>query len=157
MALWIIAGAFSVAAAPFIAIAQRIFARDRVIARWPRAPGVITAATVEARSARRRDEDGYDHEYTAYQPIVRYTYTVDGREFVGDRIGRVAFTTDLSSARECCNRYPPQRHVEVLYDPNDPATAYLEIKRSIGAVILFVWGCVFLLVAAILALLALIL
>ena len=46
--------------------------------------------------------------------------------------------------------YPAQKAVEVLYDPSDPAVAYLEVHRSIGAIILLAFGGLWLSLAALL-------
>jgi hypothetical protein len=155
VALWILAAVFGTIAVPFVLIARRVFALDRVIATWPRAPGEVTSSHVDVSTRTRRDEEGYDHRYQAYEPIVRYTYTVAGRTYPGTNIGRVAYTTDKSSAQAILDRYPPGRRVEVIHDPSDPATAYLETKRSTGAVILFVFGCFFFALSALMILLAL--
>lgn len=154
MALWILAAVFGTIGVPFVLIARRVFARDRVILGWPRAPGEVTSTRMESSSRTRREHDGRDISYTAYEPFVRYTYTVAGQTFDGHRIGRVAYSTDQGAAQAILDRYPVGRRVEVLYDPRDPTTAYLESKRSTGAVILFVMGCFFFFLSALMLLLA---
>lgn len=157
MTLLLIAMALAALGTPFVLLARRTFARDRAIAAWPRAPGVITHARVET-STRRRREDDRDIEYTAYEPVLTYTYTVAGRELDGDRIlPSGAFTTGKSEAQAYMDRYPVAKPVQVLYDPNEPTTAYLEVQRSTGAVILMAMGSVFFTAAAILVVLAIVL
>lgn len=124
-------------------LAMRAFAKDRAIARWPRAPGKVTMSRVDSRVASSRDADGYDRRYTLYDPIVQFTYSVDGRELQGNRLARVAIS---SSGVPDISRYPAGQEVLVFYDPNDPRTAYLEVRRSTGAVILSVLGGVFVVV-----------
>jgi hypothetical protein len=158
MTLWIIAACLVVVGTPFVLAARRTFERDRIIATWPRAPGVITHASVTTSTGRRYEADHRVVEYTAYEPILRYTYSVAGQELHGKEIlPSGAFTTGRSEAEQYMARYPVEKQVEVLYDPNRPTTAYLEVKRSTGAVILLVMGSAFYLAAAILVLLALIL
>jgi hypothetical protein len=155
MALWILAAVFGTIGVPFVLIARSVFARDRVISGWPRAPGEITGTRVEQSTRTRREDDGRDITYTVYEPFVRYTYEVAGRKLEGHNIERVAYTTDKGGAQAVLDRYPPGRRVEVLYDPQDPSTAYLESKRSTGAVILFVMGCFFFFLSALMIVLAL--
>jgi hypothetical protein len=158
MALWIVAACLAVVGTPFVLIARRVFARDKVIATWPRAPGVITHASVTTSTRRRHEADNRTVEYTAYEPIIHYTYTVAGHEHRGEQIlPGGPFTTGRLESQQYMARYPVQKQVEVVYDPARPATAYLEVKRSTGAVILFCMGGAFYLAAAILVLLAVIL
>lgn len=157
MALWIIAAAFTLLATPFVLIARSVFARDRRIAQWPRAAGVITESGMESGTSRRREQDGTEIVYTSYRANVRYTYTVEGKTLRGDRIEREPVWTDRHVVQRSLQRYPVGREVEVLYDPDAPTTACLEVNRSTGAVILLSMGCVFLFVALVLATLAVIL
>lgn len=103
--------------------------------------GHVTAARVEARSSRSRDDQGYTVEQTVYEPVVAYTYVVDGRTLEGTRLTRV---TVASTTQPDLSRYPVGGVVMVYYNPEDPATAYLEVRRSIGAVIIGAMGALFL-------------
>lgn len=150
MALWILAGAFSLVGLPMVWLARRTFARDRAILGWPRARGVVSSSTLETASQNYRDEDGRTYEHTVHQPIVRYTYTVDGEVLEGDRVARVSTWTDRAAAQACVDRYPAQKEVLVHYDPSDPGTAYLEVHRSTGGVILLLFGGLWLAIAALL-------
>lgn len=136
----LIGGIFMLFGLPAILIARTAFAKDRAIARWPRAPGRITSARVESRSYKSRDRQGYYSDYTAHTPIVQFTYTVDGRELQGDRLARVV---ESSNIKPDLSRYSPGQEVLVYYDPSAPETAYLELHRSIGAVILAAMGGLF--------------
>ena len=156
MTFLIVAAAIATVGMPFVLLARRTFALDRVIAQWPRAPGVITVSTVESGTSRQRDEAGYDIVRTVYRPIVHYTYAVAGQQLESHHIGRVDYWTGRVDAQEILDRYPVHKQVEVLYDPADPRTAYLETKRSTGAVILLVMGCFFFALAALFVLLALV-
>jgi len=127
MELWILAAVWAVVGTPFVLIARRVFARDHLAAQWPRAPGVITDSSMSSRSARRRDDHGNDIEYTAYSFDVHYTYTVAGRTLQGDRVERERFETDQGGAQRVIDRYPRGRQIEVLYDPNDPTFALLNL------------------------------
>jgi Protein of unknown function (DUF3592) len=121
-------------------LARRTFAKDRAISKWPRAPGTVTSATVRASSGRSKDPQGYYREYTVYQPVVQFTYTVDGRVLQGDRLARSVVS---STTRPDLSRYPAGQGVMVYYDPDDPSTGYLEVHRSTGAVFLTCFGALF--------------
>lgn len=121
-------------------IASKTFAIDRAIAAWPRAPGRVTKATVSSRIASAKDKQGYERQYTVYEPVVEFTYTVDGRELQGDELARCVTP---STSMPDMSRYPPGQDVQVYYDPSAPSTAYLEVHRSIGAVILTCFGGLF--------------
>ncbi len=116
-------------------------ARDRAIARWPKAPGTVTSSRYESETGTSRDADGYDVTSTTYLPVVAYQYTVQGREYPGTKVARVVeWTGDARRVKECIDRYPAGARIEVFYDPADPTTAYLETRRSGGAVFLVAFG-----------------
>jgi len=157
MAMWILGAVFALVGLPFVWIARRSLARARAATGWPRAPGVVISSQVETWKQKRRDEDGYDYDYTAYVPVVHYTYTVGGQVLEGKRIARAVdhFSTDRTTARRYVDAYPPQKEIQVFYDPADPKDAFLEVTRPTGAVILMVFGCVWLAIGALLLALAL--
>jgi hypothetical protein len=141
--LTIVGLVFLLTGVPFIWIARRAFARDRAIARWPRAGGVVTNATLDTSKHRLTDKNTGLHSYsTYYTPSVRYTYSVGGQTFEGKNIALsvdgVATTQD--AAQRFIDKYAPGTQLAVLYDPTDPKTAYLEVGRSVGGIILFAFG-----------------
>jgi len=156
MPMWLLGMVFAVTGVPFLWIARRVFARDADMARWPRVPGRVIASAVSASQAQYRHEDGHDYAYTAYRPVVRYAYTVDGAALEGESIARSidGFTMDESAARRLADKYPLNREVMVLHDPQDAKKAHLEIMRSTGAVILLAFGCIWLALGTLLLVLA---
>lgn len=146
MEILIVGVVFLVAGAPFIGLAVRTFMRNRAIARWPRAEGVVLATDLESSSHRVTDQNTGLHSYTTmYTPSVRYRYRAAGRELEGKNIARSVDGCAMSheAAEKITSKYPPQSKVEVLYDPLDPETAYLEVRVSIGAIILLGMGVLF--------------
>ena len=134
-------GVFLLTGAIPLFIAIRTFRKEREIARrWPRAPGKITSSHVESRKSTSRDKNGFTSTSTVYDPIVKYTYTVDGQELSGDRIAREVAS---SSTKPDISRWPAGQDVMVLHDPKDPKIAFLETRLNVGAVILAVMGSVF--------------
>jgi hypothetical protein len=150
MAKWILAAVFAVVGLPFILIAMRVFARDRVIAGWPTVQGVIASSQMASDQQQYKDDHGYWQYRTVYRPVVSFTYTVDGIEMTGTRIARsIPDAMDRKPAQRYLDRFPAGTQVAVHYDKADPRTAYLEVgRRSTGAVILLVFGCVLLAIAA---------
>jgi hypothetical protein len=141
MQMWMLGGVFALVGAPMIWLAVRAFARDRAIAAWPRARGVIVSRRLASSTHSYRDRDGFNRTDTLYRPIVQYTYTVDGQALEGNRIHRNDDTaTGRAAAQRDIDRYAAQQEVMVLYDPADPKTAYLETRLSIGGVILCAFG-----------------
>lgn len=155
MALWVLGAAFAAVGLPMVWLALRVFAQDRAIRGWPRAPGVITSSSVSSRTERSRDEDGQFYDRTVHEAVVRYTYTVDGVTREGTRLSREGSSTSQAGARRHVDAYPPRKAVEVFHDPSDPATAYLEASTSTGAIVLAAFGGLWLALAALLVGLAL--
>lgn len=141
MQMWMLGSVFALVGVPMIWLALRTFARDRAIAAWPRAPGVMTSARLDSWMQSYKDRDGYSRRDRVYRPIVQYTYKVDGQTLDGNRIHRDddAMTGRGAAQREI-DKYSPKQEVMVLYDPKDPKTAYLETRTSIGGVILCAFG-----------------
>ena len=141
MALWILGAVFSAVGLPMVWIGLHFLGRDRAIARWPCATGVMISSSIDWSRGQGRDQQGFSYEYKSYTPVVRYTYAVAGHVFEGDQVAReVVSNTSRAPIQACIDRYPPGKEVAVLYDPSDPKTAYLEVRRSMGAVILLAFG-----------------
>ena len=118
-------------------------ALDRAIGRWPTAPGTIATSRDEAHDGVTRDAQGYDVASTSYVPVVTYDYEVAGTRYTGTKVSRSTGAVDAPSVKRVLDRYPPRATVAVLYDPANPATAYLEEGRSWGAMFLMIFGGVF--------------
>ena len=152
MASWILSAVFAAVGLPMVWLARRVFAHDRAMRPWPRTPGVITSSSLTSRVERvRDDDDGKYYDRTYYDAALRYTYTVGGVTREGTKLSRQGSPTSQAGAQRYVDAYPAQRAVEVLYDPDDPATAYLEVHTSIGAVILLAFGGLWLALAALMA------
>jgi hypothetical protein len=141
MALWILGAVFSATGLPMVWIGLHFMGRDRAIARWPCAPGVMMSSSIEMSRGQGRDKQGFSYTYESYTPVVRYTYRVAGQTLEGDRVAReVIPNTSRAPVQACIDKYPPGKEVVVRYDPSHPKTAYLEVRRSVGAVILLAFG-----------------
>lgn len=140
--MWIVGAVFVLVGLPFLWLARRTFARDAAAAAWPRAPGVILHARVSSSTSTVREKSGASYTRTVYTPIVQYTYVVGSETIEGTSVARSVdgVWMDQSAAQRVVDAYPPDKRVQVLYDPADPKKAHLEVNRSIGAIILLVFG-----------------
>lgn len=157
MALWILAGVFSLVGLPMIWLARRTFAKDDAIRQWPRAPGEVTSSGIEDIRTKVRDKNGYYYDATYHRAWVRYTYSIGGAQHEGKRISRQDDAqTSLGIAKRCVDQYPAGKRVEVLYDPRDQTVAFLEVPRSFGGVFLMAFGGLWLALAALFVVLSLV-
>jgi len=95
---------------------------------WPGTQGRV----IESRLNKRETTDGEGKETTAYAAVVRYTYSVTGKEYTGDRIAFGVKPLNRNSAAEIVNRYSVDRPVMVYYDPKKPQQAVLERASGSG-------------------------
>jgi hypothetical protein len=94
---------------------SRAQSRDSV--RWPKVSGAILLSSVHVGRGRYSTHCSY--------PAIRYTYTVAGRVYVGDRVTFAESCSEIT-AREVAAHYPEQTQVQVFYDPNAPGVSVLE-------------------------------
>jgi hypothetical protein len=157
MALVLAGLAFALCGVPMLWLAMRAFARDRAIARWPRASGTVQRSWLEKSTSRVTDKNTGLHSYSDYYtPKVHYTYSVGAEIFDGTSISLAddGVRTSHDSAKRVIDRYPAGAKVEVLHDPADPKSSHLETSRSVGGIILFAFGLVLFLLGAALVVLA---
>ena len=64
-----------------------------------------------------------------YEPLIKYSYVVDGREYTSMRYAYGTFSTDnRSNASEIVKDHPPGRKITVWYDPRKPTEAAISIE-----------------------------
>lgn len=128
--------------APFWWIAGRTFRRDRLSTTWPKTLGRVTASHLESWTQTSRDKNGFNVTHTVYSPVVRYTYVADGETREGSRVAQAVDGVAMgqAAAQRVVDAYPVGKSVMVLVDPADPAKTWLEVRRSIGAMILLGFG-----------------
>jgi hypothetical protein len=81
--------------------------------RYHRATGVVSQSRVEGCDTTR--------------PDIRYTYSVNGVNYTGDRYRCWTVSTNDGSAERIVASHPVGRQVAVHYDPADPAASVLRI------------------------------
>jgi hypothetical protein len=105
---------------------------------WPTTEGSIESCKITESS----DSEGG----STYRAEVTYSYTVRGRNHLGDRI---AFGYSGSSGRtahqEIADRLSSAKTVRVRYDPADPSRAVLSYGLNRSTIFLLVFGSTWLL------------
>ena len=106
-------------------------------ASWPMVQGQIIHSEIKRSS----DSDG-----TTYEPIVRFTYQVRGREFRGNKVffgtGNVS-NSNISYSRRITQKYPQGKNVKVSYDSSDPQKSVLEAGLHKQSFIQLTFGVLF--------------
>ena len=81
-------------------------------------------------------------------PRIKYRYSVDGKEYVGERYDFAGgSSSDYSYSQRAVNENPPGKHVTVYYDPAKPAVAILHLAAPPISYFLLLFLQPFLLVA----------
>jgi hypothetical protein len=105
--------------------------------RWPRAEATITTADLVRQMSTARGIDGRSFEEGWNSFHVLYHYNVAGREYVADGVEPYDFGMQNSAgAAKMRERHPPGSKALIVYDPDNPAVAYLEPGPSSFALML---------------------
>ena len=88
---------------------------------WPSIAGAVIRSEV-AKSSFRSRRGGR----ISYQPVITYTYTVDGISYKSNRIkfGKTS-SSFITSVQKIIDRYPFGSTVTVYYKPSNPNTSVL--------------------------------
>lgn len=110
---------------------------------WPVVPGHVIDKGVRPPTSTRAGGTG-----AVLEVWVKYAYTVDGKPYVGERMGlnNALPSYDPDQARRKAQAFPDA--VEVHYNPRDPGDAYLEGSAYGMAIIAFAVGIACVLISA---------
>ena len=111
--------------------------RARKSKAWPEIAGMITWSGVQVHP----DSEGSD----TYSVAVKYTYSVGGRQYEGDRIkfGVTSSTSRRNHVMAQAQRdFPPGDLVPVYYNPKKPSDAVLKRNAGSGTLIFGMVGVV---------------
>jgi hypothetical protein len=112
---------------------------------WQGTQGQVIASDINKSTS---NDSDYGHS-TSYEAIIRYTYSVMGKDYTGERVNFGIRNTSEKSARETVARYPINTSVTVFYNPDKPEQAVMEQASSSGwlqiviGIALFVAGIYF--------------
>lgn len=97
---------------------------------WPRTEAKILGSDLRIIMTESRDSTSSLPETRAVVDVA-YTYTVNGRDYVSGEIEPYTWGMQNSAlSRKHKERYPKDAVVSAAYDPDNPATAYLEPRPS---------------------------
>jgi hypothetical protein len=106
---------------------------------WPTAQGMVVSSEV-------REHQNYDSEdgrsSINYEPVVQYSYTVNGTPYTASRIAYGANQFDHNTAQNKANRYAAGSAVTVHYNPGDPHDVVLETEAG-GSKVFMIIGIIF--------------
>ncbi|MHC5538675.1 DUF3592 domain-containing protein [Singulisphaera rosea] len=124
-----ISSGFGLAVALF---AIAFFKHVRKACSWPVTRGKISEANVEAFRPWRDGTSTYGRTRTRFKPGVVYSYEVDGRKYLGDRltIGIVVSSTLPGLAGRTAAKYRVGSEVDVHYNPLSPGESVLSPRSS---------------------------
>jgi hypothetical protein len=140
---------------PRAEIAARRRLRD-----WRKTGGTVTGSRLEEIRGARLSVPGRLLKIKAdlYKPVISYTFPVGDKTYTSAKYknsflarGEEWLSADRQSVDKIIAAHPPGQSVTVNYDPDDPATAYLELDSSISQLFIFrTSGIVLILAAALL-------
>jgi hypothetical protein len=137
---------------PKAEIAARRRLRD-----WRKTTGMVTSSRLEeTRAARLSVPDRLlKIRSDIYKPVISYTYLVGDKTYTCSKyknsfVARAEewFSTDRQAVEKIVSAHPPGQTVIITYDPDDPATAYLELDSSISRLFIFRTSGIVLILAA---------
>jgi hypothetical protein len=108
---------------------------------WPSVPGEVTNAEALGSTRMLSSRKHVDQ----YQPVTKYSYTVDGELYTSTRI-RLVKEVPVFDVREAAvataeRSYPVGSSVQVYYDPENPGFALLDPRSPTeGLFVLFTLG-----------------
>jgi hypothetical protein len=100
---------------------RRAKRRNRAAQSWPTIEGKILTSKVLQNS----DSESEPGDYRA---SVTYSYTLNGKDYKGRRIGFLTFASTQQKAAAVAARYLPGASVMVHYDPANPKDSVLELE-----------------------------
>ena len=97
---------------------------------WPVVSGTVESTEIKAhKTTTKQGRSGY-RTSTSYEPVVHYTYTVNGQSYTGKRIAYSGFQGAEVTAQEKLKQYPQGGSVQVHYNPKKPQDALLEVSMD---------------------------
>ncbi|MEO7109937.1 MAG: DUF3592 domain-containing protein [Polyangiaceae bacterium] len=151
--VYLVPSFFLVFGSPLVAIGVRAERANAAEKNWPRAKGKILTSAVrtvtaeifdsfdKGRWANSPSNQGQMRSVTTITAEATYTYEVDGQTHEGTKVNREGIGGSQQEMQAWVDAHPPGTEVTVYVDPQNPATAYLQLKRwSVGGLILLIWG-----------------
>lgn len=96
--------------------------------KFPTTSGQIIQSEIQSQTNTSRNDDGTTDEYITYQPKVKYSYTVNGNNYEGNKIEVLDIQNFNSQkkAEEYISNYTQGTVVNVYYNPENPNESFLD-------------------------------
>jgi hypothetical protein len=114
--------------------------KSKVSATWPTTTGKILTTDIVAHHSSGSSGHGSGTR-SSYEPVVKYSYSVDGKDFENTRIGFVESAGSKGSAEKRVESFTSKQELVVHYNPDSPNEAVLDIKAT-GSGMLFGIGII---------------
>ena len=114
----------------FLIIGLVLTLRVKAASNWPTTTGVMLKSEVVERITKQRTSDRRLHTFTAYEPVVEYQYTINGKTFTGKRLSFGLTRLPLEKAQELSSKFPVNAQVPVYYNPRRPKDSRLEVTAA---------------------------
>lgn len=102
--------------------------RARVARSWP----ITTAKILESATVENQLRTATGKVSLSFVPVVRYTYSVNGAPYDGDRITFAKAGFDFITASNIRDELKQGTKTEVSYNPQNPAESVLRPKSTVG-------------------------
>jgi hypothetical protein len=110
--------------------------KARKRAAWPTVTGTLLSTEVIEHRRSVSGKHG-SRKSVSYEPIVKYSYSVDGKNYSGKRIAADSESMiSRRAAEKRIGRFSSAAEISVYYDPKDPKQAVLD-TRAVGLAMLF--------------------
>jgi hypothetical protein len=108
---------------------------------YPAITGKVLHTSVREEVDESDTDGGVNTRTVTYHPVIRYTYSVDGKAYENDRYsvledGRYS---DWESAQEFVSKFPVGGNVTVYYNPKSPKDSFLDMKMDVKGYHLTTW------------------
>ena len=104
--------------------------KSTVVQAWPITAGRLDSAELVVHRNSGTTSKGHSTTRVSYEPVVRYVYAVEGKEYKGRNIGLVEAKTGKGAAEKRIAKLRSKPELDVHYNPAEPATAYLDPKAD---------------------------
>jgi hypothetical protein len=102
--------------------------RARVARSWP----VTTARILESVTVENQLRTATGKVALSFSPVVRYTYSVNGTSYEGDRITFAKAGFDFITASNIRDELKQDTKTDVSYNPHNPSESVLRPKSTVG-------------------------
>jgi hypothetical protein len=103
--------------------------KAKAAAAWPTVPGKLLSSEVVAHTGIHSGRRGSKGQ-ASYQPVVRYSYSVGGKELSGATIGLVDVRGSKAAVERKIAAFASGKELAVHYDPADPKRALLDVTAA---------------------------